>query len=97
MNRDVSWQSNLDELKAHVAETGHFPNKHTRLNNWCRYQRKRMKNGLMPEKQRILFEELAASWYNGHTGGGKRIFKVFCFIYGLPSYSHAERLFFSKG
>lgn len=74
MNRDVSWQSNLDELKAHVAETGHFPNKHTRLNNWCRYQRKRMKNGLMPEEQRILFEELAASRYNGHTGGRKKNF-----------------------
>lgn len=60
-SREIIWQTNFEELKAYVAQTGHFPGKHTRLNNWCRYQRKRIKAGLMPEDQRAQFEELAAS------------------------------------
>lgn len=59
--REASWQSNFEALKAYVAATGHFPGKHTRLNNWCRYQRKRIKAGLMPDYQRAQFEALAAS------------------------------------
>lgn len=72
MTQTDSWQSNFEALKAHVAQTGHFPNKHTKLNNWCRYQRKRIKAGIMPEEQKTLFEELAASRWGGHTGGRKR-------------------------
>lgn len=60
-SREIIWQTNFEELKTYVAQTGHFPGKHTRLNNWCRYQRKRIKAGLMPEDQREQFEELAAS------------------------------------
>lgn len=67
----VNWQKNFEALKAHVAQTGHFPNKHTKLNIWCRYQRKRIKAGLMPEKQRVMFETLAANRSNEHTGGRK--------------------------
>lgn len=66
------WKENFEVLKAHAAETGHFPNKHTKLNNWCRYQRKRMKAGLMPEEQRVLFAALAASRSNEHTGGRRK-------------------------
>lgn len=61
VSRDALWQSNFEALKAYVAETGHFPSKHTRLNNWCRYQRKRINAGLMPADRRAMFEELAAS------------------------------------
>ena len=60
MNNTSRWQSNFEALKAHVSQIGHFPNKHTKLNNWCRYQRKRIRAGLMPEKQRAMFEALAA-------------------------------------
>lgn len=72
MTNDSRWQSNFEALKVHVAETGHFPNKHTRLNNWCRYQRKRIKMGQMTDNQRFLFEELAASRSTEHTGGKKK-------------------------
>ena len=72
MSNDSRWIENFEALKAHVAETGHFPNKHTKLNNWCRYQRKRIKTELMPKEQRLLFEALAASRSNEHTGGRKR-------------------------
>lgn len=61
LTRSDTWQSNFEALKTYVVQTGHFPNKHTKLNNWCRYQRKRIKAGVMPEEQRILFEELAAT------------------------------------
>lgn len=67
-----NWMENDESLKANVAQTGHFPNKHTRLNNWCRYQRKRIKAGTMPEDQRALFEALAASRSSEHTGGRKK-------------------------
>lgn len=44
-----------------MAETGHLPGKHTKQNNWCRYQRKRMMAGLVPDEQMVLFEKMAAS------------------------------------
>ena len=62
-----SWNRNFEALKAYVAETGHFPGKHTRLNNWCRYQRKRIKAGGMPKEQKKLFEEVAESRRKGLT------------------------------
>ena len=57
---DSRWLANYEALKAYVAETGHFPGKHTRLNNWCRYQRKRINAGTLPADRRAMFEELAA-------------------------------------
>ena len=69
---EVNWFANYEALKVHVAITGHFPDKHSTLNNWVRYQRKRMNAGLMSEEQKRLFEELAASLSDGHSGGRKR-------------------------
>lgn len=67
-----NWMSIFEALKAHVAITGHFPDKHSTLNNWVRYQRKRMKAGIMPEEQKRLFIELADSRSSEHTGGRKK-------------------------
>ena len=61
MTRTSKWESNFEAVTQYVASTGHFPGKNTRLNNWCRYQRKRIKAGTMPDKQRVLFETLADS------------------------------------
>ena len=72
MKNDEKWMANYEALKAHVLETGHFPDKHTTLNNWVRYQRKRLKAGLMTDEQKRLFEELAASRSNEHTGGRRK-------------------------
>lgn len=71
MTNPDNWQANFEALKGHVAQTGLFPNKHTKLNNWCRYQRKRIKAGIMPVGQRNLFEQLAASRSGEHIGGRK--------------------------
>ena len=67
-----NWMSNFEALKAHVAITGHFPDKHSTLNNWVRYQRKRMKAGIMPEEQKRIFIEFADSRSSEHTGGRKK-------------------------
>lgn len=69
---DEKWLANFEALKAHVAETGHFADKHTVLNNWVRYQRKRIKAGTMPEEQRVMFEVLEKMRSGEHTGGRKR-------------------------
>lgn len=31
---EENWYANYEELKAHVLETGHFPNKHDKRLNW---------------------------------------------------------------
>lgn len=61
-----------EELRAHVAAHGHFPDKHTTLCNWVKYQRKRQKAGLMSEEQNRLFEALAESRSGAHTGGRRK-------------------------
>lgn len=66
------WMANYEALKAHVERTGHFPNKHTALNNFCRYQRKRIKAGTMPEEQLRLFLELCNARSGAHTGGRRK-------------------------
>ena len=66
------WRSNYEALKAHVLETGHFPNKHNKRLNWAKFQMKKIKVGTMdPERQR-LFEELMALRSGQHTGGRKK-------------------------
>ena len=56
MTNEERWLSNFEALKAHVAETGHFPDKHSRLNNWVRYQRKCIKAGTLDSRKCELFE-----------------------------------------
>ena len=86
MTHSDSWLENFEALKAHIIQTGHFPNKHTRLNNWCRYQRKRIKSGTILEEQKALFEDLTASRSGEHMGGRKKK----SWIYGL-TFTHPLR------
>lgn len=67
-----NWLSNYEAVKAHVTETGHFPDKHTIGNNWVRYQRKCIKASTLEDWKRVLFEELAASRNNCHIGGRRK-------------------------
>lgn len=69
---DEKWMANYEAIKAYVAETCHFPDKHSVGNNWVRYQRKCIKAGTLEDWKRELFEELAASRSNSHTGGRKK-------------------------
>lgn len=72
MKNEEKWLANYEALKAHVAETGHFPDKHTIGNNWVRYQRKCIKASTLEDWKQELFDELAASRSNSHTGGCKK-------------------------
>ena len=69
---EENWMANYEVLKAHVLEAGHFFPKHNTLCNWVKYQRKRLKDGLMTEEQKRLFLELAESRSESHTGGRRK-------------------------
>lgn len=66
------WFEKYEALRKHVLEHGHFCEKHSQLNNWAKYQRKRIKAGTMPEEQLKLFMELCAMRSNEHTGGRRK-------------------------
>ena len=69
---EENWRVHYEKVKAHVIEHGHFPDKHTCENNWVRYQRKRIKAGIMPDDQMQLFRELESMRSGSHTGGRKK-------------------------
>lgn len=69
---DENWLSNYDALKAHVLETGHFPNKHDKRLNWYKYNAKLIKQGkLSPEREQMI-HELEEMRSGVHTGGRKK-------------------------
>lgn len=74
---EENWLSNYEALKAYIQEHGHLPNHHKpenrNLHSWARYQKKRIKAGIMPEGQKELFEALMESRSTEHTGGRKKV------------------------
>lgn len=44
---DENWLAKFELLNAHVAETGHFPDKHCTLDHFCKYIRRKMNEGTM--------------------------------------------------
>ena len=70
---DERWLANYEALKAHVLETGHFPNKHDKRLNWYKYNAKLIKQGkLSPEREQMIHELEKMRWMDEHTGGRKR-------------------------
>ena len=72
MTNDEKWVKNYLILQEYVRRHGHFPDKHNKLLNWVKYQRKRIKAGRMSESQLKLFIELCAQRSNEHTGGRRK-------------------------
>lgn len=72
MTNEERWNLNYEALKAHVAETGHFPNKHDKRLNWAKFQMKKIKAGTMETERQRLFEELMALRSGQHTGGRRK-------------------------
>lgn len=73
----VNWLRNYEALKAYIGEHHHLPSKDSGMNakyllNWVKYQRKRMKAGLMNDEQRVMLESLLDSRSTEHTGGRKK-------------------------
>ena len=72
MTNDEKWVENYLILQEYVKQHGHFPDKHNKLLNWVKYQRKRLKMGQMSEEQEKLFLELSELRSFEHTGGRKK-------------------------
>lgn len=71
MANEERWLANFESLKAHVAETGYFPNKHDKRLNWYKYNAKLIKQGkLSPEREQMI-HELEKMRCGEHTGGRK--------------------------
>lgn len=70
--RDEKWLANFEALKAHVAETGHFANKHTRLNAFVKYTHKKLNAGTLEDWKKDMFLELSESRSDSHTGGRRK-------------------------
>ena len=68
MTNDEKWVRNYLILQEYVRQRGHFPDKHNKMLNWVKYQRKRIKAGSMPEEQMRLFKELCDQRSHEHTG-----------------------------
>lgn len=73
-----NWFANYAVLKAYIEEHHHLPDKkkveNRRLLSWAKYQRKRIKAGILDEEKKRMFLELMDSRSKDHTGG--RIRKV---------------------
>ena len=72
MTNQEKWMSKYLILQEYVRQRGHFPDKHNKLLNWVKYQRKRIKAGRMSEEQMELFKELCDQRSNEHTGGRRK-------------------------
>lgn len=73
MNKnEESWHANYEALKAHVIETGHFPNKHDRLLNWYKYNAKLIRQAKLSEERERMIHELENMRSGEHTGGRKK-------------------------
>lgn len=72
MDNQERWNLNYEALKAHVLETGHFPNKHDKRLNWYKYNAKLIKQGeLSPEREQMI-HEVEAMRSGEHTGGRRK-------------------------
>lgn len=76
MTNDDRWMANFEALRGYILERGHLPDKHVVENramlSWAKFQRKKIKAGMIePERQR-LFEELMAMRSGEHTGGRRK-------------------------
>lgn len=72
MRNEENWLANYEALKAHVLDTGHFPNKPDKRLNWYKYNAKLIKQGkLSPEREQMI-HELEEMRSGEHTGGRKK-------------------------
>lgn len=78
---EEKWLASYEALKAYIEEHHHLPPKDAPLGakyllNWMKYQRKRMKAGLMSEEQKALLDSLLDSRSTEHTGGRRKKEKI---------------------
>lgn len=69
---DQNWLAKYTALREHVEAHGHLTERHTQLNHWWKYQKKKRKDGKLTEEQCRLLDELMGLRTHEHTGGRKR-------------------------
>lgn len=73
MTNEERWELFVEELKDYIEEHHLGPSKHTSLYNQCRYFRRKMRDGLLPEdKAEELERVLSMRDPSIHTGGRKK-------------------------
>lgn len=63
-----NWLHKYTALREHVEAHRHLTDRHTPLNHWWKYQKKKLKEGKLTEEQCRLLDELMGL-RNEHTGG----------------------------
>jgi hypothetical protein len=63
MGKEETWNENYQALKTYVEDHKQFPDKkkveNRALLNWWKYNKKRMKQGVMPDDKQALLLELS--------------------------------------
>lgn len=60
-------------LREHVEAHGHLTDRHTQLNHWRKYQKKKRKEGRLTEEQCRMLDEMLSFQTHEHTGGRKKV------------------------
>lgn len=71
IKNDEKWLFKYTALREHVEAHGHLTDRHTQLNHWWKYQKKR-KEGKLTEEQERLLDELMGLRTHEHTGGRRK-------------------------
>ena len=64
---EENWLAKYSALREHVETHGHLTERHSQLNHWWKYQKKRRKEGKLSEKQCQLLDELFSLRSTEHT------------------------------
>ena len=67
-----NWFAKYTALREHVEVHEHLTDRHTQLNHWWKYQKKKRKEGKLTEEQERLLDDLLSLRAHEHTGGRKR-------------------------
>lgn len=69
---EENWLAKYTALREHVEAHGHLTDRHTQLNHWWKYQKKKRKEGKLTEEQCRLLDGLITLRSTEHTGGRKK-------------------------
>ena len=64
------WLAKYTALREHVEAHGHLTDRHTQLNHWWKYQKKKRKEGKLTDEQERLLDELLSLRSTEHAGRG---------------------------
>lgn len=70
-NEEKWMMAKYSALREHVEVHGHLTDRHTQLNHWWKYQKKKRKEGKLTEEQCRLLDEMLSFQTHEHTGERK--------------------------